>query len=458
MPLTCFKAYDIRGQLGVNLDAGIAYRVGRAFAQVMKPGVTVTGRDIRESSAELQAALNEGLLDGGSDVIDIGLCGTEEVYFATTHLGAGGGLEVTASHNPIDYNGIKMVREGSRPISGDNGLLDIKAVAEAEAWDTVARGTLRAVDTRDAYADRVLSFVDVTKLRPLKILVNAGHGVAGPAFDAVAAKLAAAGAPLEFVRVYHTPDSSFPMGIPNPLLPENQPMTAEAVVAHGADMGVAWDGDFDRCFLFDETGAFIDGEYIVGLLAAAALPKEPGARIVHDPRVMWNTLDVVGKGGGEAVASRTGHALIKAKMREVDAVYGGEMSAHHYFRNFMYCDSGMIPWLLVAEHMAVTGQSLSQLVAQMRADFPSSGEINFVLEDAAAAMARVEAALALDAAEIDRLDGVSMAFGTWRLNLRRSNTEPVLRLNVETRGDAALLAQKVAMLRAMITAPAPVAP
>lgn len=451
--LTCFKSYDVRGQLGVNLDARIAYRIGRAFAQVIQPGVTVAGRDVRESSTELQAALIEGLLDGGSDVIDIGLCGTEEVYFATTHYGAGGGLEVTASHNPIDYNGIKMVGEGSKPISGDNGLLDIKALAETETWAETSRGTLKVENPRDAYADQVMSFIDPAKLRPLKILVNAGHGVAGPAFDTVAAKLKALGAPLEFVPVYHDPDGSFPMGIPNPLLPENQPQTADKVREHGADFGVAWDGDFDRCFLFDETGAFIDGEYIVGLLAAAFLPKEPGARIVHDPRVMWNTLDVVAKGGGEAVVSRTGHALIKAKMREVDGVYGGEMSAHHYFRNFMYCDSGMIPWLLVAEHMSATGQSLSELVAQMRANFPSSGEINFTLKDAQVAMDRVEAALAPEAiGGVDRLDGISMAFADWRVNLRKSNTEPVLRLNVETRGDRQLLDEKVAMLKEMITA------
>ncbi len=450
--LTCFKSYDVRGQLGVNLDPTIAYRIGRAFAQVITPRVTVTGRDVRESSAELQAALNDGLCDGGSDVLDIGLCGTEEVYFATTHFAAGGGLMVTASHNPIDYNGIKMVREGSQPISGDNGLLDVKAAAEREDWIAAPRGTLRTEDPRSAYAERVLSFVDIGTFRPMTILVNAGHGVAGPAFDVIEAGLKAQGAPLDFVKVHHVPDGSFPVGIPNPLLPENRPQTAEAVRVHGADFGVAWDGDFDRCFLFDAAGTFIDGEYIVGLLAAAFLPKEPGARIVHDPRVMWNTLDVVAQGGGEAVVSRTGHALIKARMREVDGIYGGEMSAHHYFRNFMYCDSGMIPWLLVAEHMGATGKSLAELVAEMRANYPSSGEINFTLADAQAAMDRVETALRGDALDIDRLDGVSMTFADWRLNLRKSNTEPVLRLNVETRGDRALLDEKVAALRAMITA------
>lgn len=454
--LTCFKSYDVRGQLGVNLDAGIARRIGRAFSEVMTPGTVVIGRDCRESSPELQAALIEGLLEGGSDAIDLGLCGTEEVYFATDHYGAGGGLMVTASHNPIDYNGIKMVREGSRPISGDNGLQEIHDLAASEAFAPVTqRGALRAENPCDAYADRVLSFVDPVRLKPLKILVNAGNGVAGPAFDVIAGKLAAAGAPLAFVRMHHTPDGSFPNGIPNPLLTENQPMTGAAVTAAGADFGVAWDGDFDRCFLFDEAGKFIDGEYIVGLLAAAFLGKEPGTRIVHDPRVMWNTLDVVAQGGGEAVVSRTGHALIKAKMREVDAVYGGEMSAHHYFRNFMYCDSGMIPWLLVAEHVSMTGKPLSALVSDMQAGFPSSGEINFRLEDPDAAIARIEARYLDQALEVDRLDGVSLSFEGWRLNLRRSNTEPVLRLNVETRGDRNLLQARVADLTALIETTVP---
>lgn len=449
--LSCFKAYDVRGRLGVNLDTGIAYRIGRAFAQALRPGITVTGRDIRESSAPLQAALTEGLRDGGSDVIDIGLCGTEEVYFATHHYAAGGGLMVTASHNPIDYNGIKMVQTGARPISGAD-LAQIHSVAERMAWDTVPRGSLRLADPRDAYAARVLGFVDVARLRPLRIVVNAGHGVAGPAFDAIAAGLAAQGAPLEFVPIQHIPDGRFPAGIPNPLLPENRPQTARAVRAAKADFGVAWDGDFDRCFFFDAAGDFVAGEYVVGLLAAAFLSAAPGARIVHDPRVMWNTLDVVAKGGGTAVVSRTGHARIKAKMRAVDALYGGEMSAHHYFRDFMYCDSGMIPWLLVAEHMSTTGQSLADLVEGMRARFPSSGECNFTVADPQAVLGRVEAALSPQAiGEVDRLDGLSMTFANWRMNLRRSDTEPLLRLNVETRGDPVRLDQVVARIRALIT-------
>lgn len=449
--LPCFKSYDVRGRLGAELNPGIAYLIGRSFAQVLRPTLVVTGRDVRESSPELQSALIAGLRDEGVDVIDLGLCGTEEVYFATDHYGAGGGLMVTASHNPIDYNGIKMVREGARPISDATGLGDVHDLVLADDFGPVRpQGALRRENPRDAYADRVASYLDPDGLRPLKILVNAGNGTAGPAFDAIAERLAAMEVPFDFIRMHHDPDSSFPNGIPNPLLPENQPQTAQAVIAAGADLGVAWDGDFDRCFFFDETGAFVDGEYVVALLAQAFLAKEPGARIVHDPRVMWNTVDLVARGGGQAVVSKTGHAHLKAKMREVDAAYGGEMSAHHYFRAFMYCDSGQIPWLLVAEVVARSGRSLSDLLAEMRAAFPSSGEINFQISDKDAAIARFEAAYLPQAQGIDRLDGISLDMGAWRANVRASNTENVLRLNVETRGDRALLAQKVQEISAVL--------
>ena len=358
---------------------------------------------------------------------------------------------VTASHNPIDYNGIKMVREGARPISGETGLNAIRDLVAADDFGpVVAQGPLRHDSAREAYADRVVSYLNPVGLRPLSILVNAGNGVAGPAFDVIEERLAAIGAPFSFVRLHHEPDSSFPNGIPNPLLTANQPVTAQAVRDSGADMGVAWDGDFDRCFFFDETGAFIDGEYVVGLLAQAFLAKEPGARIVHDPRVMWNTVDVVTRGGGEPVVCRTGHAHVKAVMREVDAAYGGEMSAHHYFRAFMYCDSGMIPWLLVAERMGTTGKTLSALVAEMREAFPSSGEINFDIADKAAVIARFEARYLPEALSEDRLDGISLDMGQWRVNLRSSNTENLLRLNVETRGDRSLLEAKVAEVSALI--------
>ncbi|WP_280138481.1 phosphomannomutase [Aliiruegeria lutimaris] len=453
MKLGCFKSYDVRGRVGEDLDENICRQIGRAFARVMEPGTVVLGRDIRASSQSFQAALAEGLLESGVDVIDIGLCGTEEVYFATDHFGAGGGLMVTASHNPIDYNGIKLVETGARPIPPDGGFREMHdLVAAGIDGPSGPRGRLRQEDPRPAYVEKVLSFVDPAKLSNCKVLVNAGNGCAGPSFDAVAAALQARGAEIAFERLHHLPDGSFPNGIPNPLLPENRPLTAEAVRAAGADFGVAWDGDFDRCFLFDETGAFIDGEYLVGLLAGAFLEKVPGAKIVHDPRVMWNTQEIVAQNGGEAVVSLTGHAHVKATMRKVDAVYGGEMSAHHYFRDFMYCDSGMIPWLLIAEHVCRMGQPLSALIGDMRANYPSSGEINFRVTDAGAAMEAIEAALVGEGCEIDRMDGLGLSFADWRLSLRRSSTEPVLRLNVEARGDRALLERKTAEVIDMIRA------
>ncbi len=453
MVLECFKSYDVRGRVGTDLDADICRGIGRAFAQVMDPGSVVLGRDIRATSEEFQAALAEGLLESGVDVIDIELCGTEEVYFATDHFDAGGGLMVTASHNPIDYNGIKLVERGARPIPPDGGFREIRDLVSAGiAAPDGPRGQLRHETARPAYIQRVLSFVDADRMQGRKILVNAGNGCAGPTFDAIAEALVGKGAGLSFERLHHQPDGSFPNGIPNPLLPENRPVTANAVRDTGADFGVAWDGDFDRCFFFDETGDFIDGEYLVGLLAEAFLDKVPGAKIVHDPRVMWNTRESVTALGGEPVVSLTGHAHVKATMRRVDAIYGGEMSAHHYFRDFMYCDSGMIPWLIVAEHVCRTGKPLSELIGTARARFPSSGEINFHVTDAAAAMATIEDALAGGECEIDRLDGTSLDFGNWRLNLRRSSTEPVLRLNVEARGDRALLERKTEEIRAMIRA------
>ena len=448
MTLICFKSYDVRGRLGDELNEDICERIGRAFARVMQPGVVVTGRDIRASSAALQDALHRGLIAEGCAVYDIGLCGTEEVYFATDHYGAGGGLMVTASHNPIDYNGIKMVREGSRPISGDTGLAQIKALAEANVFeDASARGVVEPRDPRAAYVDHLSGYVAAEGLNPLNILVNGGNGAAGPTFDALADRL---DVPWAFTRIHHDPDGSFPNGIPNPLLPENRASTSDAVVANGADMGIAWDGDFDRCFFFDETGAFLDGEYVVTLLAAAFCAKEAGAKIVYDPRVIWSTVAQVAAADGDAIASRVGHSHIKKVMRDHDAAYGGEMSAHHYFRDFMYCDSGMIPWMLVAELVSRSDKTLSQMVAQMRADFPSSGEINFHVTDKEAAIAAFEDAYGAQAKSQDRLDGISFDIGAWRANVRASNTEPVLRLNVEARGDRALLDQKVAEISKLL--------
>jgi len=439
--LSCFKAYDIRGRIPDELNEDLAYRIGRAYAAFLQPRRVAVGHDVRLTSPALSAALAKGLLDGGAEVWDIGLCGTEEIYFATFHYRLDGGIMVTASHNPMDYNGMKMVRAGSAPLDTASGLARIKGLAEENAFETDAElGKIFDVagKARSAYVDRVCQFVDISALKPLKILVNAGHGTAGPTFDAIAERLAALGAPLVFERIFHEPDGSFPQGIPNPLLPENRPATADAVRASGADFGVAWDGDFDRCFFFDHTGAFVDGEYVVGLLAEAFLTKDPGTTIIHDPRIIWNTQDLVTKASGRAVQTRTGHAFIKQAMRDENAIYGGEMSAHHYFRDFVYCDSGMIPWLLVAELVSRNGP-LADLIADRKEAFPSSGEINFTLDDPKTAISRVRATYETEAKAIDEMDGLSFDMGEWRFNLRSSNTEPVVRLNVESRGNAELV-------------------
>ncbi len=449
--LTCFKAYDIRGRLGHDLDEGIAHRIGRGFARALDARRVVLGRDIRPSSAALEAAVRAALLAEGVEVLDLGLSGTEEMYFATTHFDADGGICVTASHNPADWNGMKMVRRGSAPLDTATGLAAIRALAEADGFGAGRPGGVArdvAAEARAAYVARILTFADPAALAPLKVVVNAGNGAAGPTFDAIAAALAAQGAPLTFVRVHHEPDGRFPNGIPNPLLPENRAATGDVVVAEGADLGVAWDGDFDRCFFFDHRGGFVDGEYVVGLLAEMFLAREPGAAIVHDPRVVWNTQDIVARMGGRAVQSRTGHAFLKQAMRDAGAVYGGEMSAHHYFRDFVHCDSGMIPWLLVAALMSRKGARLADLVEERRRAFPSSGEINFRLADPAAAVARVRAAYEPAALARDETDGLSLAFADWRFNLRASNTEPVLRLNVEGRGTD--IGPQVAALTALI--------
>lgn len=446
--LDCFKAYDIRGRLPDQINADIAWRIGRAYAAELAPRQVVVGHDVRLQSPALAEALTRGLTEGGADVIDIGLCGTEEVYFHTFHRGADGGVMITASHNPLDYNGMKLVREGSRPISGDSGLDAIRARAERGAFAPAPRAGVVRVDTdKRAYIQHLLGYVSVPALSPLKIVVNAGNGGAGLVIDELERFL-----PFEFIKVHHEPDGRFPHGIPNPLLPENRAATAEAVLAHGADLGIAWDGDFDRCFFFDETGRFIEGYYLVGLLAEQMLAKHPRAKIIHDPRLTWNTVETVRAAGGTAVQSKTGHAFIKERMRAEDAAYGGEMSAHHYFRDFAYCDSGMIPWLLVVERLCRSRQPLSALVEARMAAFPCSGEINFEVTDSAAVIERILAHYETEGPQVDRTDGVSVSFPTWRFNLRTSNTEPLLRLNVETRGDAPLLASRTAELRRLITA------
>lgn len=439
MKLTAFKAYDVRGRIPDELNVDMARDIGRAYAAFVKPKRVVVGRDIRASSDELCAALTAGLTAAGVDVLDIGLCGTEGVYFSTFDEQVDGGIMVTASHNPPDYNGMKFVREGSRPISADTGLNAIRDLIAGGVLPAPASipGKVTQVDVRRKYIRHLLSYVDPAKLRRLKIVCNAGNGGAGLVVDQIEPHL-----PFDFVKLHHTPDSSFPNGVPNPMLIENRKSTAELVRRSGADVGLAWDGDFDRCFFFDETGAFIEGYYLVGLLAEFFLKRQPGGRVVHDPRVMWNTVDIVQSLGGEPVLCKSGHAFIKQKMREVDAIYGGEMSAHHYFRDFAYCDSGMIPWLTVLQILSETGKPLSALVGERIAKFPSSGEINNRVPDGKAAIAAVQSRYQRDAKSIDFTDGLSIDLGNWRLNLRASNTEPLIRLNIESRGDAPLLEDK----------------
>ncbi|MDE2149176.1 MAG: phosphomannomutase [Gammaproteobacteria bacterium] len=446
--LPCFKAYDLRGRLPDELNPDLAYRLGLAYARAFAPRRVALGRDVRHSSRPLQNAVANGLVAAGAEVLDLGLCGTEEVYFAAFQPGVDGGIMITASHNPKNYNGMKLVRAGAVPLSGDSGLRELEAAtaaSSATAPDHPAPVT--AWDLRPAYIRHLLSYVDVDRLERLKIVVNAGNGGAGPVIDALAPQL-----PFHFVRVHHQPDGDFPHGIPNPLLAGNRADTARAVIDSGADFGVAWDGDFDRCFLFDERGEFIEGYYIVGLLAAAMLAREPGAKIIHDPRLTWNTIDLVRAAGGVPVQSKTGHAFIKERMRAENAVYGGEMSAHHYFRDFAYCDNGMIPWLLVAQLLSRTKAPLSVLVGERQRRFPASGEINRHVVDIAATLARVEARYAPDALAVERIDGLSVEYADWRFNLRASNTEPMLRLNVEARGDAALMRSRTAELVALIDA------
>ena len=450
--LSCFKAYDIRGELGPELNEDIAYRIGRAYGQYLQPKTVVVGGDVRETSPLLKAALARGLQDAGAEVLDIGMVGTEEVYFATWHLDADGGIEVTASHNPINYNGMKLVRRGSQPISGDTGLREIQALAEANVFAPPQAGSYRQVDVLAPFVEHLLGYIDAQALRPMTVVLNAGNGAAGHVVDALEARFAELGVRLRFIKIHNEADGSFPHGIPNPLLPECRADTQRAVLAHGADMGIAWDGDFDRCFLFDERGEFIEGYYIVGLLAAAFLAKHPGERIIHDPRLTWNTVAVVSDAGGVPVQSKTGHAFIKERMRAENAIYGGEMSAHHYFRDFAYCDSGMIPWLLVAELLSVTGKPLSALVEDRIARFPASGEINSKLADPPAAIARVLAYFEADALALDRTDGISLEFDDWRFNLRSSNTEPVVRLNVESRANPALMQAKTAEILQLLRA------
>ena len=443
MDLSCFKAYDLRGRIPDQLNPELAYAIGRAYATWLKPKKVVVGEDIRLTSPALAEALTDGLLASGVDVYRIGECGTEEVYFATDYFEMDGGIMVTASHNPRDYNGMKLVKAEARPISGDTGLLEIKALIESGQFTPASRqGQSHVLAHRTAYRDRLLQYLGpMEAISPLKIVVNPGNGGAGAVIDLLVEHV-----PFDFVKVHFEADGHFPNGVPNPLLVENRGPTVAAIAESGADLGIAWDGDFDRCFFFDQQGRFIEGYYMVGLLAQAFLAKESSSAIVHDPRLTWNTQDIVTAAGGRPVMSKTGHAFMKETMRAEDAAYGGEMSAHHYFRDFAYCDSGMVPWLLISKLISETGQSLAQLVDERMQAFPASGEINRRVDDAEAVIADISERFLPEVVSTDHTDGLSLEFNDWRFNLRRSNTEPVIRLNVESRGLPDLMEEKTALL------------
>lgn len=436
--LSFFKAYDIRGTVPEQLNEEMAYNIGRAYATYLKPTTVVVGHDIRLSSPALAQALSKGLLDSGVNVTHLGECGTEEVYFSVFDMQVDGGICITASHNPANYNGMKFVGKDSRPIGSTSGLNDIKQLLITRQFCPIsAAGKLTSADRKTQYVQHLLGYVDQSQLKPLKLVVNPGNGGAGAIVDALAPHL-----PFIFEKVHFAADGHFPHGVPNPLLPENRTVTHHTVLASKADFGIAWDGDFDRCFFFDEKGQFIEGYYLVSLLAKAELAKYPGGKIVFDPRLYWATEETVKASGGKTIVSQSGHAFIKQKMREEDAVYGGEMSAHHYFRDFSYCDNGTIPWLLVAEIVSKAGKPLSTLVADLQQRFPCSGEINLKVADSQTAIKAIEHHYGAEALAIEKIDGLGMTFDTWRFNVRQSNTEPLLRVNVETRASKALLASK----------------
>lgn len=446
---TAFKAYDIRGKVPDEVNEELAYRIGRVFPTLFNAKKVVVGHDIRLSGPTIQKALSRGLTEMGCEVVDIGQCGTEMIYFTTAHLNLDGGIMITASHNPKEYNGLKLVRKEARPISADTGLKDIEAKVMANDLGTPAAvpGKVVPCDIADEYVKHLLTYVDVKELKPLKIVVNSGNGAAGPFIDKLEKFL-----PFELIKVHNTPDGNFPNGVPNPLLEENREATASVVREQKADLGVAFDGDFDRCFIFDETGEMIEGYYIVGFLAKAFLKKYPGSKIIYDPRLTWNTIELVEQAGGIPIMCKSGHAFIKDRMRKENAVYGGEMSAHNYFRDFTFCDSGMITWLLVAELLSeakASGATMSGLLKERMERYPISGEINSKVKDAKAVMAAIEAKYG-PSGKVSKVDGLSIEYDNWRFNLRISNTEPVIRLNVETRGDKALLKEKTDELLAVI--------
>lgn len=449
--LSCFKAYDIRGKIPEELNEDLAYKIGLAYCQLLKPNTVIVGYDIRLESIPLSRALVNGITDAGSNVINIGLCGTEEVYFHCFDNHSGnidGGIMITASHNPKGYNGMKLVGKGAKPMSLSDDLQKIHDIILQNKFITNStKGSESLNFDKSSYISHLYSYINPSSLKPLKIVVNPGNGPAG-----LIIKLLEEYLPFQFIYLNNEPDGNFPNGVPNPMIIENREITSQAVRQHRADLGIAWDGDFDRCFVFDENGNFIEGYYIVGMLAESFLKKHPGEKIVHDPRLIWNTLDVVEQYKGIAIESKSGHSFIKDVMRKQNAIYGGEMSAHHYFREFGYCDSGMIPWLLISELVSTSGFNLSAMINSQITKFPCSGEINFVVDDPAAIIEKVEKHYTKQVILVNKIDGISMNFENWRMNLRMSNTEPLIRLNIETKGNAQLVGELIEQIKMLITA------
>ena len=443
--LNSFKAYDIRGKVPSELNNDLAYKIGRAYARLIKAKKVVIGYDIRKSSVELSKSLTNGLNDAGADVINIGLCGTEMIYYSTPYFDADGGIMITASHNPAEYNGMKFVKRDSVPFGYDSGLNQVESMILKNELGEISskKGSVEVKDVMKDFIQHLKKFYDPDKIKPFKVVVNAGNGCAGLSLNAIEPQL-----PIKMIKVFNEPDPEFPNGIPNPLLIENRKPTIDAVLKNNADLGVAWDGDYDRCFFFDENGNFIEGYYIVGLLAKSILKKHPGEKIVHDPRLIWNTLDIVNKSNGIAVQSKSGHAFIKQKMREVNSIYGGEMSAHHYFRENSYSDSGMIPFLLIMQLMSEENKTLGDLVEEMIANYPCSGEINSTISDPSGKIKEIEKLYT--GGKVDKTDGLSVEYDDWRFNLRMSNTEPIIRLNVESKGDVLLMEEKTKELLEVI--------
>lgn len=435
---TAFKAYDIRGIIPDELNEELVYRIGRAYATLYNPKTICVGYDIRQSSVSLCHALCKGLTDGGVDVYNIGLVGTEMVYFTTFYYRLDGGIMITASHNPINYNGLKIVREEGKPVSADTGLTDIERIAFSSNFKMSNYiGKIKDKSIIEDYIHHLLTYIDIDKIRNLHVVVDGGNGCADVAFRHLKQHL-----PLTFSEIRMNPDGLFPHGVPNPMLVKNHKDISKMIIKKQADMGIAWDGDFDRCFFFDEKGQYIDGYYMVGLLSCYFLNKVKGSTIVHDPRLYWNTRKIVTENGGVSIESKGGHAFMKETMRKVNGIYGAEMSAHHFFRDFSFCDSGMIPWLLVVQIVSETGKSLGQLIKDMKKNFPCSGEINLQVKNPAEILRRVKASYQTQALEVETIDGLGFIFEDWRFNIRRSNTEPLVRLNLETRGNYSLMEEK----------------